>query len=130
MNDEPPASTWSLIGEASLQARSLFAKELSLLRHETDGNIEALITVVSRFGAALVLILAALFLAVLALVKAVAALVGSEALGALIVGAPFTIAAVALAYAGLRRMARSNLLPNQTARQLGRDIAVVTRSDG
>ncbi|GJD71954.1 phage holin family protein [Methylobacterium goesingense] len=116
----------SLISEGLRHGGDLVGQELELMRRETDGNIQAILGLVARFGTALVLVVAALVMLFVAVVKGLAALIGSEILAALIVGGPFAAVALVLTVMGLRRMARSNLLPRRFERQVEKDAALVS----
>ncbi|MCJ2037146.1 phage holin family protein [Methylobacterium sp. J-068] len=122
----PTASLRTLISEGLRHGGDLVGQELELMRRETDGNIQAILGLVATFGTALVLVVAAMVMLFVALVKGLAALIGSEILAALIVGSPFAAIALVLTTLGLRRMARSNLLPRRFERQVGKDAALVT----
>jgi len=122
----PTPSLRSLISEGLRHGGDLVGQELELMRRETDGNIRAILGLVARFGTVIVLVVAALVMVFVAVVKGLAALIGSEILAALIVGGPFAAVALLLTVLGLRRMARSNLLPRRFERQVEKDAALVT----
>lgn len=122
----PTPSLRSLISEGLRHGGDLVGRELELMRRETDGNIRAILGLIARFGTALVLVVAALVMLFVALVKGIAALIGSEIVAALIVGGPFAAVALTLTVMGLRRMARSNLLPRRFERQVEKDAALVS----
>lgn len=123
--ERPTQSLRRLISEGLRHGGDLVGQELELLRRETDGNIQAILGLLAKFGTALVLVVAALMMLFVALVKGIAALIGSEILAALIVGGPFAIIAIILTVMGMRRMARSNLLPRRFERQVEKDAALV-----
>ncbi|WP_244032205.1 phage holin family protein [Methylobacterium sp. J-090] len=118
------------MGDSVRHAADLVGGEFKLLRRETDGNIRAILGLVAAFGTAALLVLAALMLFVVFLVKGLGALLGSEIAGALVVGGPFALAALALLVLGMRRMSRDNLAPRRFERQVARDAGMATRPRG
>ncbi|MBX9931823.1 MAG: phage holin family protein [Methylobacterium sp.] len=125
MTARPPDTTLALIGEA-LRLGSLHLRQtLTLARLETNGNIGAILGLVALLGAAVLALIVAFFLLLAAAVKALAAIIGSEALAAVIVAAPFALASLVLLVLGLRRMALENLEPKRTERQMAKDAAAL-----
>lgn len=126
MRQPPAPALWNLLADACRHGDDLVSQELSLLRRETDGNLRAILGLGARFGTVAMLVLAALMSLLVASVKGVAALIGSEIAAALIVGAPFAVAALVLMMLGLRRMSRDNLYPRRFGRQVEKDARMVT----
>ncbi|SFG89218.1 phage holin family protein [Methylobacterium gossipiicola] len=116
-----------LFGDSVRNAADLLSAEFELLRRETDGNIRAILRLVTILGTAVLLVLAAMMLFVVFLVKGIGALLGSDIAGAVVVGGPFAAVALALTVFGLRRMARKNLLPRRFERQIAEDARMATR---
>ncbi|GJD96872.1 phage holin family protein [Methylobacterium iners] len=96
--------TLRLLATALRQASEHLVKTLTLVHIEVDGNIRALMGLLALLATCVLLLLAALFLFLGAIVKALAALIGSEAWAALIVAAPFVLAAAVLMHLAVRRM--------------------------
>lgn len=119
-----------LFGDSVRNAADLLDGEFELLRRETDGNIRAILRLVATFGTAMLLVFAALMLFVVFLVKGIGALLGSEIAGAVVVGGPFAVVALALTVFGMRRMARKNLAPRRFERQVAEDARMATRPRG
>ncbi|WP_238314330.1 phage holin family protein [Methylobacterium crusticola] len=97
-------STIKLLVQAVQQATDLATKQLYLLQLEIDGIARTVGLLCSSFGGALVMVCCGGFMFLVALVKLLAWLTGSEGLAAVIVAAPFVVAAAGLAAWGLRRM--------------------------
>lgn len=109
-----------LLVDAVREAARLTARTLELARVETDGNIRALAGLAAKVLAIAVLVVSAFFVFLDAAVKLLAALIGSEALGAVIVAAPFLGVAAILGLMGARRIALHNLEPWRTMREAER----------
>lgn len=89
-------------------------------------NIKALVIGIVLLMAAAVFAVVTLLLLTEALVDWISALVGSEALGALIVGLVFGAVTVALGLWGRSKLASASLEPKHTVRQVKRDSEVLT----
>lgn len=114
-----------LLVDAVREAARLTARTLELARVETDGNIRALAGLAAKVLAIAVLVVSAFFVFLDAAVKLLAALIGSEALGAVIVAAPFLGAAAILGLMGARRIALHNLEPWRTMREAERIVRLI-----
>ena len=114
---EPPEAIPALLASALRAGAAHVGGLLALARAETDTNLRAILRLTAILGAIPVILIATFFLGLDALVKLVALPLGSEAISALIVSAPFVVVAAALGWFGLRRMALSNLEPWRTWRQ-------------
>ena len=111
-----------LLVDSVREAARLTARTLELARVETDGNIRALAGLAAKVLAIAVLVVSAFFVFLDAAVKLLAALIGSEALGAVIVAAPFLGVAAILGLMGARRIALHNLEPWRTMREAERIV--------
>jgi len=123
---QPPQSIHTLFGEALRETTDLARKELTLFRTEMSQNIKALVIGIVLLMAAAVFAVVTLLLLTEALVDWISALVGSEALGALIVGLVFGAVTVALGLWGRSKLASASLEPKHTVRQVKRDSEVLT----
>lgn len=121
MSTRPKDTTLALIGQALRLGSEHLHQTLRLARLETNGNISAVLGIVTVFGTAVLFVIVSFFLLLSAVVKALAVVIGSEALAAAIVAAPFALASVAMLWIGLRWMALENLEPKRTERQLAKD---------
>ncbi len=109
-----------LVLDAVREGARLTARTLELARVETDGNIRALAGLAAKVLAIVVLVISAFFVFLDAAVKMLAALIGSEAVAALVVAAPFLAVAAILGLMGARRIALHNLEPWRTMREAER----------
>ncbi|CAM2918584.1 MULTISPECIES: phage holin family protein [Methylobacterium] len=122
--------TLALLVAALRESATHLESLLSLARAEIDGNVRAIVSLVAIVGTIPVLLIVTFFLGLDGIVKLLAVPFGSEAPAALIVATPFLVAAVALGWLGLRRMALSNLEPWRTWRQVKQDARAVARPRG
>ncbi len=119
---QQPDGTLALLVAALRDGATHIEALLTLARTEVDGNIRAIVSLIAIVGTIPVLLIVTFFLGLDATVKLLAVPFGSEAPAALIVSAPFLVAAVWLGWLGARRMALSNLEPWRTWRQMKRDV--------
>lgn len=113
-----------LLLDAVRDGGRLVGRTLELARVETDGNIRALAGLAAKVLAIAVLVVSAFLVFLDAAVKMLAALIGSEAIGALIVAVPFLGVAAILGLMGLRRVALHNLEPWRSMREAERIAAL------
>ncbi|WP_375408261.1 phage holin family protein, partial [uncultured Methylobacterium sp.] len=121
MTARPQDTTFALIGQALRLGSEHLQQTLALARIETTGNIRAILGLVTLIGTAVLFVIVSVFLLLIAVVKALAVVIGSEALAAAIVAAPFVLASLTMLWIGLRWMALENLEPKRTERQLAKD---------
>ena len=126
LHDPQGQGLQSLFGEALRETTELARKELALFRTEMSENVRGLIIGLVMMMAAMVFAIVTLILLTEALVDWVSALVGSEALGALIVAACVGVIAVVLGLYGRSKLASSSLTPKHTARSIQRDAEVLS----
>ncbi len=113
-----------LLLDAVRDGGRLVGRTLELARVETDGNIRALAGLAAKVLAIAVLVISAFFVFLDAAVKMLAALIGSEAISAAIVAAPFLGGAAILGLMGARRVALHNLEPWRSMREAERIAAL------
>ena len=119
----------TLLGDAVRLGGDHLRQTLRLAEAETTGNIRAVLGLVTLVGTALLLVIVSFFLVLSAIVKALAVVIGSEALAAVIVAAPFALASLVMLWIGLRWMALENLEPKRTERQIAKDAQAVLGTD-
>ena len=127
-HQQPPSSQsiQTLIGEALRETSDLARKEFALFRTEMSENVRSLVVALVLLMAAMVFAVVTLLLLMEALVDWVSALVGSAALGALIVAAITGAVAVGLGLYARSKLSTSTLAPTRTVRSVQRDTEVVT----
>lgn len=119
-------SIHNLLGEALRETTDLARKEFTLFRTEMSQNLRLLVLGLVMLMGAMVFAVATLLLLTEALVEWVGSLVGSEALGALIVALLCGAVAVGLGLYGRSKLAAASLEPKHTIRQVKRDGEVLT----
>ena len=124
-----PDGTLTLLIAALREGSAHIEALLTLARTEIDGNLRAIVSLIAIVGTIPVLLIVTFFLGLDGVVKLLALPLGSEAIAALIVAAPFLIVALCLGWLGARRMALANLEPWRTWRQAKRTVRQVAGRD-
>jgi len=119
-------SIHTLFGEALRETTDLARKELALFRTEMSENLRTIVLAIILLMGAMVFAIGTLILLTEALVDWVSALVGSEALGALIVAAITAAVAIGLGLYAKSKLSTTTLAPTRTVRNVQRDAEIVT----
>ncbi|HEV7414860.1 phage holin family protein [Tianweitania sediminis] len=114
----------SLISDLIQQVSTLVQTEIRLLRSEMGDKMKLAVSGITEMLAGAILLMAALLVLLQALVVALSEFM-DPAWASLLVGVVVAIIGVVLVRRGTANLEPSNLMPDQTTHQLGKDATVV-----